>query len=316
MNVKAFTGPLIFLCPLLLYCEQTYKVFPTAVYGSYKEEKLPIYAVEGKYGLSKHNGKTVKLLPQRVAVERSDYYNPGYVEISEAEFKASYKAKLSMETTERISGPNSFFEGQYSATIKVTGALKNAYVVALCIPKSALGGETRTLDLVHVSFKQLPNLKDGEEHKLKIYVGFVPEYYGIDNEFILMPIFYSEGYEIRSSISSDIYSYFRKQEIHHHRAILAEYLENNAGKTLKFTPFIRFLPYLTPEAYERQGPIRTTAVLTVEKSGEVRSVELALEDPDSEVAGRITDGLEDWLFLPPLEEGVAKPFQIRIPIGY
>jgi hypothetical protein len=307
---------LVLLPPETAYCAASFKVFPTAVFGTYKKENIPIYDVDGKHGLSKYHGKTVKLLPRSATIERSDYYNPGFIEVSDVKFETTYKAKRSMETTERITGPSSAFIGHYEARIRATRDIENVYAVALCMPVSALNSDARTLDFINISFKDIGSLRASQERELKIDVNFVPDYLGSDDAFVLMPIFYSNGYEIRSNLGPDIYTYFRRQEEILHRNLLAQYLENNAGKSLKHTPVIRFLPYLTPDAFQRLGPVDVAAVLTIDVSGLVRSVTFVPDELDAEAAACLTGGLKDWLFLPPLKDGNPTPFRIRVPLKY
>ena len=316
MKKKFLFSLFIFLSPILLFGDQPTKVFPTAIYGSYKKEKIPVFDVDGQYALSKHKGKTVKLLPKHLSFERSDYYNPGFIEITNAKFESSYEGVYSLDSTITISGTKSTLEGNYTAKMKVNGRLDNVYLVAFCLPRSALHMDVLSAERININFKKLGSLKDQVEIDLIIYVNFMPDFYEAGDDYILIPIFYSNGYEIRSNLSSEIYSYFRKQEEIYHRNLLAEYLKNNAGKTMKQMPVIRFLPYLPPEAYERQGPIDTAAVLTIDKTGKVRKVEFGLEDMDAEAAACITDGLKDWLFLPPLKEGAPHPFRIKVPLKY
>ncbi len=316
MKNKFLISFLIFISPILLFGEESTKVFPTAVYGTHKKEKIPVFGVEGRYALSKYKGKTVKLLPKHLSIERSDYYNPGFIEITNAKFVSTYDGVYSLDSTITISGSKSSLVGSYSAKMKANGNLDNVYLVAICIPSSAMQLDELTAERINITFKKLGSLKDRDDIDLTIDVNFMPDFFEAGDDYILIPIFYSNGYEIRSSLSSEIYSYFRKQEEIYHKQLVSEYLKNNAENTLKQTPFVRFLPYLPPEPYERQGPIDTAAILTIDKTGKVRKVELVLEDMDAEAATCISDGLKDWLFLPPLKQGAPHPFRIQVPLQY
>lgn len=316
MKIPALFCICLILFPGLLLGDQSARVFPTAVYGTYKKEKIPVFGVEGQYALSKQKGKTVKLLPKHLTIERSDYYNPGFVEITNADFESSYEGVYSLDSTIAISGTKSTFEGHYKARMKVEGSIENIYVIAYCLPSSALQMDELSAERINLTFKNLGSLKNQDEVDLIIDVNFMPDFFAVGDEFVLIPIFYSNGYEIRSNLSSEIYSYFRKQEEIYHSQLLAEYLRNNTGNTLKHTPFIRFLPYLPPAVFKRQGSIDTAAVLTIDKSGKVRKVDLDLEDMDPEAVTCLTGGLKDWLFLPPLKEGTPHPFRIKVPLKY
>ncbi len=306
---------------LLIFGEQTDGLCPTAAYGTYKKKKLPVFDVAKRIPLSQLNGKMVKLPTETITFERSDYYNPGFIEVTPLEFDVPAARK---EYGGHRIGGSVIINVLYSAKIKVSGNFDDLYVIAICIEGESLGKITHSDKYNAVSFKKIGPVSSSDEINVKLVLNVSMPNQGtglyiedtVLRDFFVLPLFYSKGYEIKSNRSSEIYTYFRKKEETYHRNLLNEYVKNNAGNNLKHTPVIRFLPYLPPDAYKRQGPIDTAAYLTLDKTGKVRKVVLDLEDMDGEAAACITDGLKDWLFLPPLKEGAPYPFRIKVPLKY
>ncbi len=304
------------LIPFLVFGEKSEGIYPTVAYGVYKKNKLPVFDVDGISPVSQQNGKRVKLPARTITIERSDFYNPGFIEIMKSNFKGSYKGARSIETSARVTGSTTTYEGNYTASVKAAGNLENLYLVALCLPTSSADEGNKSKENINFTFKKLGTISDNAIVEIDLDVAFEPQYLDTKGTFRMLTLFYSNGYEVRSSASSEIHAYFRKKEETFHERLLSEYIENNSGKTMNYTPIIRFLPYIPPAIFKRQGAIDTTAVLTMDKTGKVRKVDLGPDEMDSEAATCLTDGLKDWLFLPPLKEGAPHPFRIKVPLKY
>ncbi len=287
---------------------------PTIIYGTFKGRTLPIVGVAGQTPQVEVDGALKRLgTGRKVRFEprRGSDYAPGEVSLRNLRASSSRtNLVLMFSNGGQVSGGTLNARSDFSATVVPTQDYTDCYVAIVFFDQAYLDGDTPVHN-ASVQFARIPDLKAGVENEVTLNFNYIDNTGGRLGFF---PLFFTRGLEIRSDQCLVVAQFFRRMEDRLHDALVAAYLEKNAGKSARPEAYLRIPPlFLGADDLDR-APAEAEVSFMVSEEGRVENLQF-----DTPLPGGVRDVLHRtlgaWLFFPRLSEGRPARTMVRMPLS-
>lgn len=301
------------LCGVLrVFAETPPPPHPTALFATYKGERQAVVAVEKEDPVILVDGQRKRLrgnIP--LSTERQPRYAGLHAEVAGQKAAIVQVLQGTNDTTvEQIKDAKGATVGgyvEYSATITAREDLKDCFVALIAVDDDFVTGRTDQPNS-QIRVRELPALRAGAATPIK----FSTSPFLSRKKMTLFVLVFSEGREVVIGQQPGIDRYFHRRERVVHAATVRKWLADNPGASRPVQPVQQIPPLLG----RLEGlPENATATLSIAPDGTVANVALDREfTPAAEAV--LTNTLHAWLFLPKLQNGVAVPAQVRLPLRF
>jgi hypothetical protein len=185
------------------------------------------------------------------------------------------------------------------------------YAVIAVYPPNLTQGSIETRLPVILTPAELGMLKEGVPTRLSRSGAILGERTA-HNTFGLAMAVFVDGVPMRG-LPPQSSAFFRSLERRRFQDVLDRYLENGSAseETLPLTPYLRFSLWIPTELKEREGSVEGAVLIQVSKEGIVEQLEFDENFPE-DMKPYLAGGLLDWLFLPPLRDGIPHSQSVRV----
>lgn len=188
--------------------------------------------------------------------------------------------------------------------------LEDCYLMLLFVDRDFLAGRSNELKC-NVLFRKVGTLEAGKKKKQYISFGYFDE--ERRRRTVYCPVLFSQGVEVKTAMSFRSDQILARIEELQHAGIVSAYIEKNKGQDHKLRMYQQS-PMQLPEGTEMDKlPESVTAMFTVDEEGKVQAVQVRGELP-APVKRALIRNIDNWLFLPALDKGYAKPTPVQVPI--
>lgn len=306
------------LSPLATWAEPELIYHPTVVAVDYDSALRPVVAAVGESPQVVMDGHLVKMRHDApYQLQRATAYLAGSA-VFEGETSTAHTTTQSVhwqqcdpdypEQNWNVSDQTLEQHGEYSAYVTSDRDQKACYVAVVFVDRDYLARHT-DVSSAQVAFESIGDLAKGKRTLISFHF---KDFESGGKHFVLFPLLFSHGREIRTNLSAENIAFFRRQDEQVHRQLLERYVEANAGRDHPLQPYVRVSPDLVA-GFGTSAPLKVAITGTVEETGELNSVEIS-PDVDPQMNRWIRESLEQWRFLPRLVQGHAVETRIRIPL--
>ncbi|MDP2137911.1 MAG: hypothetical protein Q8J74_08655 [Candidatus Didemnitutus sp.] len=301
---------------------------PTVVYAEYKDRKHVVVAAEKDKPIIVLDGTRLSLPKDTpLFTERA----PGY-----SALEATFSNERSVRSTVRRDRYNvlgSFEE----RTVEITAAqdLRDCFMVIIHFEEEFLMSDEervlsrkRNAEIFHdrpvakpqIHVHQIEDLKAAQVVTtiFSSVISLDPRSTnlpgGVDVTYkthFIHPLF-SEGREVKTNLPEIVGTYFHHREKLLHRAVLANWLKQNAKADQPLRPLLQIPPLI--DSLEGM-PADATATLSIATDGTVSEVNFDREFPE-EAKAILQNTLRAWLFLPRIQQGSPVAAKVKLPLRF
>jgi len=276
---------------------------PTAIMGDYKDHLYPVVGVAGNIAVIDRDGKRIRM-PSRSGFQaaRVDGFLPGELRVrDQSELSKQVTRTYRFTDGAEASGGIVSQGSVYNATLEASRAYTECYGALLFYSVGYLNGDTDDPRMA-VAFFPVGDLAAGSETKIAAdfaYVDFSK------HAMYYLPLFFSQGREIRTNQEEALARLFRRVEMLRHERIVALYRQKHPGASLKAEPYLRFSPILPEHADMSAVPAVLRVDFAVTEDGTVEDVTTGAVVPPA-IAYAVQRTLNGWLFMPKLVNGIPR----------
>ena len=274
---------------------------PTMIMGSSKKgPSCQVVGVDGNYAVADNHGAQLRL-PSSATYEpaRASGFLPGSIEIKgQAASSSQLRRAYRFSGGETIDGGVLSEGSEYQATVVASQAYPACYLVLVFFDPGFLDGSADSASAM-VAFQSIGDLPAGVETKVKAYYGFLD---ARSRSMGYIPLYFSHGGEIRTSLAEESARFFRRIELLRHKRMVDLYFQRNPRATLPARPYLRFPPIFPPGTDRASIPDRLEVDFTVSTDGTVEGVTLS-KAVQADVLAGIQRTIQGWLYLPKLQNG-------------
>jgi hypothetical protein len=283
---------------------------PTAILSTYQGREKPIVDVAGNTPQVDENGKKVRLpAPATYDPVRVNQFRPGWIEVKVDTAESSELRQKWLLNGSEIDGGVFSASSTFSCRVTSRQACPDCYLAVIFFKHAYLDGDEESD--AQVAFQKIGALAAGVETRVRAVFGFLqnPERYSY------LPLFFSQGWEIRTNFSELSAVVFHRSEMLRHKRLVEAYLRKHMRDTLAPKGYLRFPPSFGLDVDRARVPEALQADFTVTADGTVDNVVLSAP-VDGPAQADITRAVGGWLYLPRVENGVAMGTAMSIRLEF